>query len=1278
MTTPFRALPRLDVGLVAFAIAYFFVWEPFKRSDHIFAKAELLHFSVVLGFFFVCVCSLRRCVKCSKPLVRNFFAGIFLPENAIEWRKQLTQIVYEKAYASNSLVSLWIMLVVSLFSWVIPRPVFSFERPAHTIFDGVDEDTRLQILGDSAGEHTIDALSAGSFSAAGGGTTWYDTPVELTLRACVFATAICVCLGYEAVFAQLLRVPAWVQIIGGGIFFSFKPHLLIYSGALLFLVYTDVVSRVMDATKWMKSSSVRWACQRLLEYATGVSYVIAGLDEAGYTLSDLIFDDFYIMVTVLICLLLFGHAIMFASVWLTERVAIWEREASESTARARPAPPTGFAYTFIYQYSIEWRIALALVWSTWSVVAGRALALLIIELKPLTGASSERGALALWGPRAMSILFMCFYSFFLYFVFLYWRVGHSVFNKTQILKCKPDLSSLQFDTEGGRELKWELGPLGESIKSFDIVKKSALVVKTFSQRLKRENRGGETEKWRLYLMFTKFFTEICKNLDKFGENLRSLKTQRAIYADRKPWTVEFYVKVHIANTAQKAVEWEEMEIDLTCDGGSGANGMSDAQWCDLEFDARDAEQARGRAGRHGKALMATVRFTKVRSLACTAARFGARACFIPCAPGRLLTLPSRPRFHAPLLVGGAQDEGRGVDGGAAASAEHSARASEKETRAPRSWTLKPNSNDEHCITVCITVPHAAKRRWISLTQALFADADASEPLRGANGKNGRAASAVPQTSGGTVWAKLLNQAINVGQHAAKLVDGAMNLRSALTAMRSHTTSLSDRVGTNFERIYPCFDIAVALKLDNGGYDSIPETWLPHVSLPVVVDNRWGFAEEPDDASASGAGAVGSTTGTMFAPAHGLSEDEVQVEETFKDFFCKLDEDGKGGEEGRASAANALKALLKEIEGGASPVMIIDNVVELFLRVTTAGSGDASRLEMCDFVTEMTLSYFLFQLLEAVKDAFAFHTFRRTLKKGDGKMDAVTDRWKHIERDVRMKNFRGNKGWNELWYGRLKGGLLVLWQAELAVGTRVVVKRHVRELYSAVREKITPTVEGWLRKNDIDTDVQYADGSNVVGDLERIFTKLGVRDYDDLWRIEIADLELEGVTQLWASEKVFAQRQKRKPKFSTQVLNATSWLELLKALGLSGRDTGIAGASSSSSRELAKIDYKTLKRRADKLTRPDDASPGWNSEVVVLMAVPYRLSLVRARELAAAAAEIPALSHRRKDPISEAASAQGLDPQRNKSDFLRALSLFEFKGQIGFTAQNALILMTDYT
>ena len=33
-------LPRLDVGLVAFAIAYFFVWEPFKRKDHIFAKHD--------------------------------------------------------------------------------------------------------------------------------------------------------------------------------------------------------------------------------------------------------------------------------------------------------------------------------------------------------------------------------------------------------------------------------------------------------------------------------------------------------------------------------------------------------------------------------------------------------------------------------------------------------------------------------------------------------------------------------------------------------------------------------------------------------------------------------------------------------------------------------------------------------------------------------------------------------------------------------------------------------------------------------------------------------------------------------------------------------------------------------------------------------------------------------------------------------------------------------------------------------------------------------------
>ena len=167
--------------------------------------------------------------------------------------------------------------------------------------------------------------------------------------------------------------------------------------------------------------------------------------------------------------------------------------------------------------------------------------------------------------------------------------------------------------------------------------------------------------------------------------------------------------------------------------------------------------------------------------------------------------------------------------------------------------------------------------------------------------------------------------------------------------------------------------------------------------------------------------------------------------------------------------------------------VVALIGKILVRVTPADS--------CDLFTEMTASYFLYQLLGVVKDAFAFQTFRREAAI-NASSSSVADRWKRMGKDDRNLFFRRNKvgvlpnpifcsflwslssspisaythssllfvlaltnkGWNELWFGRIKSVVLALWKTELALNTRESVKLTVKELYSAIHERITPTID----------------------------------------------------------------------------------------------------------------------------------------------------------------------------------------------------------------------------
>jgi len=224
-----------------------------------------------------------------------------------------------------------------------------------------------------------------------------------------------------------------------------------------------------------------------------------------------------------------------------------------------------------------------------------------------------------------------------------------------------------------------------------------------------------------------------------------------------------------------------------------------------------------------------------------------------------------------------------------------------------------------------------------------------------------------------------------------------------------------------------------------------------------------------------------------------------------------------------------------------------------------------------------------------------------------------------------------------------------------------MKGQVRELWSSVREHIAPTLDGFLRNKSIDVhNVQFQDGS--TGSLHDVFERLGVEHYDDLWRIETDDLTREGVTSLWASVKLFGVRPMREQHFSAPVLNAETWSDLISALGL---DSSAGGPA------LLSFDYERLQRRALKLVSDEELRDS-NAEVQVLMNAPFHLKLCRARELVAAAAQVTALSRKKNDPILEAANA------KSKIAFLRALKLHQFADRIGYTKENAMITMEQYT
>ena len=1290
-------------AVFAITLVWLYVWETIERREHIFARTQFLHVGVVVVACLFLTLTVPMYLRYSKPLLRNSVADYILPPDALEWRKQLTQIIYDKAYASNALVSLWIFLVVNIWISFIPRSWWSYELPPLTVLNGIDEDTRKLILasGGNDGAATAADVSVAALDLNANGGSRAD--VYMTGAAIVFGFAVFCFRRSRAYFFMVMsmvwRLPSWVKIIGAFAFFYWKPHLLVYTWATLFLIYTDVVSRVMDSNEYIGSNEARFLCARLLEYATGVSYVIAGLDEAGYTLSDLLFDDWWNMFRVLAALGLYGHAIMFVSKALTEFAAYAEQSASArkasramKTKRRKSGGSARFQKgaasvsgvndllaTFVYPYSMQWRIGLSLIWSAWSVVSGRSLARRIIEWKPLTNPNSEIASVR-FGPMFCFFGFCFFFGFFLYFVALYTQLFQSVLDKTQILKCKPDWTSAKLDeTSDAKRITYSLGPLSDSFASLLDLKECAPAISSIKEVMDNMNIQGEQLKW---VMFITYITTIYERLASLLTDLASLKERKTILDDPKPWKIEFYAKLNIENASAKRVVWEETEVDISCDGGAS---MTDAQWGDLDFEergavvgggvhgSRDADAAAASGGetrsRHKKALMACVAFTKGD------------------------------------LNDDGDDEGAASDEGAFSEENESAEENGA-TKQARSWILNPNSNDEHHVKVRIEIPRAAKQRWIELLQSVFASDGRAKRGASSGGRGSGGAKSVEKTAGrkkasGGFLSKIMHSIVAVTKSAVDLTKSAVDLRTSLTRMRAHFINVSDSVSLKLDQMDPRWDVAVALKLDNEhGNHLIPEKWLPHVSLPVVVDNRGGFAEERDDVGGKrSSSAKTSTEGTMFSSSSSSSsssggngssscEDTIDVEEMWVDFFNKLERDGDGGgrrgrgggggasatKDGgssgsqRQDAVGIAKKLLKAIKdeeatdarnGGLSKIMTL--CFQLLARFTSrAPSGDQNENEVCDLFTEMTASFFLYEVLEAVKDAFAFQSFRGRAVQTD---HDLIGRWNSLTRPMKLRHFQDDKGWNKLWFGRFKGVVLQLWKSKLALDTRGNMKKHVRDLWSGVREKFTPTLDGWLRASKINVhNVQFGDGS--VGELAPIFDKLGVVDYDDLWKIEAEDLIHEGVSYVWAEEKLIAVRPDRKPAFSSKVVNAETWQELLTALRLDGADTASGDA-------LRALSYDKLRKMAAKEVEAHGVKDS-AAEVTVLMRIPYGLKLVQARKLIDAASKNPHCTAQVDDIIANAASAT------DKESFLRALGLSDFNQQIGYSNTNVLLTMDTYT
>ena len=110
----------------AITLAWLYVWETIENREHIFARTQFLHVGVVVVACLFLTLTVPMYLRYSKPLLRNSVADYILPPDALEWRKQLTQIIYDKAYASNALVSLWIFLVVNIWISFIPRSWWSY------------------------------------------------------------------------------------------------------------------------------------------------------------------------------------------------------------------------------------------------------------------------------------------------------------------------------------------------------------------------------------------------------------------------------------------------------------------------------------------------------------------------------------------------------------------------------------------------------------------------------------------------------------------------------------------------------------------------------------------------------------------------------------------------------------------------------------------------------------------------------------------------------------------------------------------------------------------------------------------------------------------------------------------------------------------------------------------------------------------------------------------------------------------------------------------------
>lgn len=468
-----------------------------------------------------------------KDQFKRFLIENFLPAKnpTIEehLKRKISYLIMDQTYASNTLVSIFIVIAVLAWHVVLPQEIYLRNLDVE---DG-SLTTAYPLLMPMCSEYTGPSDYALEWCA------WFVS-MESVFKTTVLSMVVVGCAGWKFGSWSFSAV-----VLPSLVLTFLQPTTVVYVNMMLLIWGHEVLYKIIDRksvyARALRHPVLYYTCHGVMYFTCGLSYVAPRLILRHVAISHLLFGiEWRAFAWIVFSLVMFGGCICTLQLFFTERASHIERRVNDPTK-----PPASRLYRILAYFSIELRILVAILVSTWACARGAALANDFAEM--LQSTSIEAGIswqnlltieLTFW--LTMSILFWILLSLFL-------SICNVAYNKSYILNVEPKTRDMKLET---RELRH---PIREPVER-------ALKKLQGAHSLYEKAKDQFDEKFALIGFVVLVMWDMRKSMASVLKRLRACAEQV-----EDPWRWDFQVQLDVENSSEKDVVWELTTVEIFCD-----------------------------------------------------------------------------------------------------------------------------------------------------------------------------------------------------------------------------------------------------------------------------------------------------------------------------------------------------------------------------------------------------------------------------------------------------------------------------------------------------------------------------------------------------------------------------------------------------------------------------------------------------------------------------------------------------------------------------------------